>query len=123
MLLDSNIVIYAAKPEYSPARQFIQRHSPVVSAISYLEVLGFHRLIPAERAHFEAFFADTEPLQITEPTIQRATELRQQRRMSLADAIIAGTALVNSRTLVTHNGDDVRWISGLKLADPLVETA
>ena len=42
MLIDSNIIIYASKPEYSSLRQFIAENSPVVSAVSYVEVLGFH---------------------------------------------------------------------------------
>lgn len=39
MLLDSNIIIYAIKPEFSQLRDWISEHSPVVSAISYVEVL------------------------------------------------------------------------------------
>jgi predicted nucleic acid-binding protein len=55
------------------------------------------------------------------PTIvaQRAVKLRQQRKMSLGDAIIAGTALTHDLTLVTHNTEDFQWISGLKILDPL----
>lgn len=41
MLADSNIIIYAAQPEHADLRQFIAEHSPVVSAVSYVEVLGF----------------------------------------------------------------------------------
>jgi hypothetical protein len=44
MLLDSNIIIYASQPENTQIRQFIGEHDIVVSAISYIEVLGYHRL-------------------------------------------------------------------------------
>jgi toxin FitB len=44
MLLDSNIVIYAALPEYGALRDFIAKHAPAVSVISRVEVLGYHRL-------------------------------------------------------------------------------
>ncbi|MFH1115877.1 MAG: twitching motility protein PilT [Pseudomonadota bacterium] len=57
MLIDSNIIIYAAKPEHSALRQFIGNYSPAVSAVSYVEVLGYHRLTDQERRHFEAFFS------------------------------------------------------------------
>ncbi len=40
MLLDSNIIIYASQLENSKIRQFIGEHDIVVSAISYVEVLG-----------------------------------------------------------------------------------
>ena len=45
MLIDSNIIIYAATPEFANLRQFIAENTPVVSAVSYVEVLGFHRLL------------------------------------------------------------------------------
>ena len=40
MLIDSNIIIYAAKSEHATLRAFIAEHTPAVSAISYIEVLG-----------------------------------------------------------------------------------
>ncbi len=43
MLLDSNIIIYAARPENSELRRFIAQCTPAVSALSYVEVLGYHR--------------------------------------------------------------------------------
>ena len=56
MVLDSNIIIYAAQAEHDTLRQFIADHTPAVSVIS-----------------------------------------------------------------VTHNTDDFRWISEIKLLDPLAE--
>ena len=44
MLLDSNIIIYAAEPGYDALRKFIAEHNPVVSIISKVEVLGYHKL-------------------------------------------------------------------------------
>jgi predicted nucleic acid-binding protein len=40
------------------------------------------------------------------------------RRMTLGDAIIAATALVYGRTLVTRNIEDFRWIAELTLINP-----
>jgi hypothetical protein len=48
MLLDSNIIIYAAQPEHITLRQFVADHAPAVSVISYIEVLGYHRLSEEE---------------------------------------------------------------------------
>lgn len=45
MLLDSNIIIYAMQPEHSFLRQFVaEQTSLVVSAVSYVEVSGFHQI-------------------------------------------------------------------------------
>jgi hypothetical protein len=54
-MLDSNLINYAARPEYPGLRRLIADRSPSVSAISVVEVLGCHKLSAAERAHFEAF--------------------------------------------------------------------
>src|SRR5712692_6607659 len=98
MLIGSNIIIYAARPEHAFLRQFIAEHAPVVSAISYVEVLGYHRLGEDERRHFEAFFAAATILPITQPVLEEAARLRQQRRMTLGDALVAATCLVHNRT-------------------------
>ncbi len=55
MLLDSNVIIYAAKPEHEGLRHLIAEHAPAVSAVSYVEVLGYHQLTGQERSYFEAF--------------------------------------------------------------------
>lgn len=95
-LLDSNIIIYATQPEYGWLREFIAEYEPAVSALSYIETLGYHRLTEAERQLLEEFFAVSLVLPISQPVLVRAVALRQMRRMTLGDAIIAGTAL-------THN--------------------
>ena len=41
--------------------------------------------------------------------------------MSLGDSIIAGTAIIHKRTLVTRNIDDFRWIEEIDLLDPLAD--
>lgn len=119
MLLDSNIIIYAARPEHEALRRFIAEHAPSVSAVSYVETLGYHRLADEERQVLEMFFMAADVLPLTQPVLDEAVRLRQQRRMSLGDALIAATALVHGLRLVTRNGDDFRWIDGLDLLNPL----
>lgn len=105
MLLDSNI-IYAIQPENARLRQFIAAHSPTVSALSYVEVLGYHRLVEADRDDLEQLFRVAQVLPISQPVLERAVALRQIRKMSLGDSMIAGTALVHSLMLVTRNTND-----------------
>lgn len=45
--------------------------------------------------------------------------LRQTRKMSLGDALIAATALVVGRELHTHNIKDYEGIPGLIVIDPI----
>jgi predicted nucleic acid-binding protein len=121
MLLDSNIIIYAAQPDHGELRRFIAEHSPAVSAVSLVEVLGYHKLTEADRVALESFFAAATLLPITDDVLANAVRLRQSRKMTLGDSLIAGTALGFSRTLVTRNVDDFVWISGLQLHNPFRE--
>jgi toxin FitB len=119
MLLDSNIVIYAARPEHANLRRFIAEQAPAVSAISYVETLGYHRLTEQEREFLIRFFQLTPTLTLSDVVLERAVQLRQRRPMQLGDALIAGTALVHGLTLVTRNTRDFAWIGELRLLDPL----
>jgi predicted nucleic acid-binding protein len=118
MLLDSNIIIYAAKPEHGALRRLIAEHAPAVSAVSLVEVLGYHRLSEDERRHFETFFAAVTVLPITNGVLTQAVKLRQTRKMTLGDALVGATALVHNRTLVTRNTKDFEWVAGLRLLNP-----
>ncbi len=121
MLLDSNIIIYAAQPEHPELRAFVAAHAPAVSAISVVEVLGYHLLADDERADFEAFFAASRVLPLSDGLIASAVRLRQQRRMSVGDALIAATALTHDLTLVTRNTRDFAWVPGLRVRNPLTD--
>lgn len=103
MILDSILIIYAARPEYPGLRRFIAARSPAISAVSLVDVLGYHKLSAAERAHFEAFFVAVEVLPLSDSVVARAVSVRQARKMSLGDALVAATALVFGRELLTHN--------------------
>lgn len=106
MLLDSNIIIYAAQIENEFLREFIAKNSPYVSALSYLEVLGHNKLTDEDKTYFEEFFNASEILPISPSVIDQAVKLKQIKRMSLGDAIIAGTAIIYDLTIVTRNIDD-----------------
>lgn len=121
MLLDSNIIILAALPENECLRTMIAQKAPAVSVVSQIEVLGYHALSKAEKKHFEEFFSVAQVLTISEPVIAQAIQLRQKKNMSLGDALVAATALVHEKILLTHNPKDFAWIKALKVLDPVVE--
>ena len=119
MLLDSNIIIYAALPEFADLRRFIAENTPAVSAISMVEVLGYHQLREKDRRDFEEFFEAATVLGVSDLVLREAIKLRQLKKMTLGDSLIAATALVHGRKLVTRNTKDFSGIVGLQLINPI----
>ena len=119
MLIDSNIVIYSVQPQYVFLRLFVDSIPGIVSIVSYIEALGFHRLTREAESGISEYLNRCQILPLSDNIAEQAILLRQRRRMGLGDAIIASTALVHNLTLVTHNTEDFNWIEGLELLDPL----
>ena len=88
--------------------------------LSLVEVLGYHKLDSKENKTLIGLFADLEVVYPDEAVFQRAVDLRQQRAMSLGDALIAATALRGQLVLATHNTDDFSWIKPLEVFDPIL---
>ncbi|HZT79049.1 MAG TPA: type II toxin-antitoxin system VapC family toxin, partial [Gemmataceae bacterium] len=63
-------------------------------------------------------FAAATVLPLSDAVIQQAVKLRQMKKMTLGDALVAGTALTHGRTLVTRNARDFAWVPGLKVFNP-----
>lgn len=89
-----------------------------VSAISRVEVLGFHRIDSDDKQKLEDIFASLDVLTLDSDVIEEAVKLRQQRKMSLGDALVAATALIYGLPLVTRNVDDFVWIPNLTVINP-----
>lgn len=119
-LLDSNILIYAARPTpaYATLRQWVQHPDAAVSALSQVEVLGFHRLEAQDELFLRLAFAALPPPAISAAVLGRAVWVRQQFRLKTPDAIIAATALEHGLTLVTADQGFAN-LPGLPVIDPL----
>lgn len=119
MLFDSNIFIYAIQPGYQILRDWCLQQPLCASDITRLEVLGYHKLNELDKRDITKLFEMTTLYPVTRILINRAIQLRQQRKMLLGDAIIAATALEYQQTLVTRNVEDFAWIKGLEVVNPL----
>ena len=53
------------------------------------------------------------------PIVEQAIQLRQMRKMSPGDALIAATALYFSVDIYTRNVTDFNWITGLTVVNPI----
>jgi predicted nucleic acid-binding protein len=100
-------------------RRFIAEHESYLSVVSEIEVLGYHKLATEHRQKLEKLFEIAMIIPITEDIVETAITLRQQRKMSLGDSIIAATAVVHGMTLATANIHDFEWIENLQLINPV----
>jgi len=57
-------------------------------------------------------------LPVSKEVAGKAIELRRSKRIKLADAVIASTALVNNLTLITRNTRDFKRIRDLQIINP-----
>ncbi len=121
MLLDSNIIIYAAESGYDEVREFIAKQDSSVSVISKVEVLGYHKLNYENRQKLERIFRFFPVLPLSNTIIDKAISLRQTRKISLGDALIAATALIHELTIVTANTKDFNWIDDLEIINPVAQ--
>lgn len=103
MLLDSNIIIYSSQPAHQFLRKHIATINPYVSWISYLEVPGYRSLSSKDALYFKRFFKSSVFVEINFEVIEKATRLRAAFNLSLADSLIAASALLCSMPLVTRN--------------------
>lgn len=90
------------------------------SAFSKLEVLGFNRLDTKSKLFFESAFYSLSVLPISDDILHEAILLRQQRKLSTGDAIIAATALAYDLDLYTRNVTDFSWIPSIRLVNPIL---
>lgn len=126
MVLDSNIVIYAAEPDGGFLDEWVESPSACLSTVSRIEVLGFPRwdaLDEGRRARLESLINGMPELALDSRVAERAIELRREKKMSLGDSIIAATALIYQMPLVTRNSDDFKHIAGLQIINPFTGEA
>jgi toxin FitB len=119
MLIDSNLIIYATQPHYSQLRSWLVNYASHYSAISRLETLGYHLLGDPEKQAITAILENLDILMIGKSTLEIAINLRQQRKISLGDALIAATCLEHDLPLATANGKDFEWIDSLVIHNPV----
>ena len=117
-LIDSNIIIYSGSEEYSWLRELFYKSSSFFSSVSKIEVLGFYQIKKDQVTYFSEVFKLLKVLPVDAEVIDKAVSLRQQKKITPGDSIIAATALLNNLTLVTRNVDDFLQIPDLDIENP-----
>ena len=118
-LLDSNIIIYLGTDKAAQIENMLVDKELNISVITKVETLGYHKLSDKEKKFLNMLFDRINVIPLDEDIINSAIHLKQHRKTSLGDALIAATALTKKLTLVTNNIEDFENIKGLKLINPL----
>jgi len=117
VIFDTNVLIYLSKFALEPEK--ILKEKSAISVITKIEALGYHKLPADDKDYFTTVFDTINVIPVTNDVVDKATELRQQKKMSLGDCLIAATALLNGFELYTNNTADFIHIPGLTVINPL----
>ena len=115
MLRDTNIVIYACQPGGEKIVKFLSERFYFCSHVNMLEALGYHLMKKQEREDLENFFEDCPLVTITREIVSIAIKIRQQKKLTLGDALIAASALHWGFPLFTNNAADFTGIENLQI--------
>ncbi len=120
IVADTNLFIYLAKGVLQP--EVFGDEDVAYASVSRVEGLGFQLITAAEAQLLEMAFMAREQIDLTNAVVLEAIRLRQLRKMSLGDAIIAATARIEGAELWTANEADFAGIDGLRVRTPLSGT-
>lgn len=123
LLLDTNVLMYhvAGQPAATKfLEETIAGRSFCLSILSVIEFLGWHGHTDEEFAECKGLIGLATILPVSNEVADKAIELRRSKRIKLADAVIASTALVNNLKLVTGNVRDFRGIRDLQIINPFI---
>jgi toxin FitB len=118
-IIDSNIIIYAAQTNFAYLLPILDDPNNCVSEISKLEVLGYHKIDASTKKTLTDLFDTLNIIPIDSNIINKAVEVGQTRKMSIGDAIIAATALLNNFEVITRNVSDFKSFK-LSVMNPVV---
>jgi predicted nucleic acid-binding protein len=121
-LIDTNTISHLFSNRIpSSGKKFVEdiiNSNLIISVVVEIEVLTYHE-IPEKMALIEEFIKLADIIQLDRAITLKTIEIRKlSKRMKIADAIIAATALIHGLILITNNTKDFLHIENLVLIDP-----
>jgi predicted nucleic acid-binding protein len=92
--------------------------TPTISVISEIEALSWINPDKSKEQIVKAFIQDATVLTLTPDVVAQCVSIRRSRKIKIPDAIMAATAIVHNRTLITSDSD-FKNIAGLNVIHPL----
>jgi predicted nucleic acid-binding protein len=124
-LWDTNTVIYYFNKSFPlSGEKFIDeiltKEQPFISVITEIELLCWRSATEKDVIILKGFLSDSLVYELDKDIKLKTIEVRKQFKLKLPDAIIAASALIKNRTLITRNTSDFIKIPYLKTIDPFL---
>ena len=119
-LIDTNILIYHTSGSQVTTdfiTNLIANNSFNISILTKIEFLGWDRHTPEGFEKCKKLIETATIYPVDESIANKAIDLKREKKIKLADAVIAATALLNNLKLVTRNVDDFKMIEGLEVVN------
>ena len=120
--MDTDAGIDLLKGQFSPSvtawfDNQVNDENICISVINKIELLGFNAT-PQNSKDLQDLVDSVEILSLTDAIVNETIALRKIKKIKLADAIIAATAIVHNLTIISRNTVDFKNIAGLTCLDP-----
>ncbi len=122
-LIDTNILIYhteGSQVTIDFLSDIISHQSLNISILTKIEFLGWNKHTPEGFEKCKQLIESANIYPIDESVANKAIDLRREKKIRLADAVIAATALLNNFKLATRNIDDFKMIEELAIINPFI---
>jgi predicted nucleic acid-binding protein len=119
-LIDTNILIYHTSGSQVTTdfiTNLIANNSFNISILTKIEFLGWDRHTPEGFEKCKKLIETATIYPVDESIANKAIDLKREKKIKLADAVIAATALLNNLKFVTRNVDDFKMIEGLEVVN------
>ena len=123
-LIDTNILIYhteGSQVTIDLLSNLITEHCFNISILTKIEFLGWDKHTPEGFKKCKELIEPANIYFLDEEIANKAIELKTKRKIKLADAVIAATALLNNLILATRNVDDFKGVKELQIINPFAE--
>ncbi len=114
-LIDTNVIIDFFTSKFSGKNQKfvadIIDNNICISIISQIELLSLPNVNPV----IENFVEECYIFELNSVIVNKTIEIHRKKKIKIPDAIIAATAVVHNRILITANTQDFDNIKGLKI--------
>jgi predicted nucleic acid-binding protein len=118
-LVDTNILIYHFNGS-ERASEFLEKERGrcAISFVTFIEVLSFPNLTDNISAGIREFLDSLDVISVDGKIMETCIKNRKQKKIKLADNIIAATAQTRELTLVTRNTNDFNGLD-VKTVNPI----